>query len=563
MSSQQQQPRSSSSSNSNGDEDGEDDRKPAARPSSTTSPMVEESMSAPEFRSVSIARPQSLAGPVASFARSSISSSSGKHHISSEDEVIDKASYFSAASAEDKLAGSKPHARSSSSSTATGNTPSNNNWSPRQLRPVPAFYPMERSSRLCYECDLETVARRVSEANRLLSIHAVYCDETATASLLTSENVEMHLALWKTPVPEGGGNDDSNTHAQASSMSMPTSDGIVIEIQRRTGDSIAFHRYSRYILDAAVGEFNVQALIDEEGADLDVVYSKRAQRLLSVDTVSTASSSQESRTETENAIIAIEIAHGLIMKDRMDARQLGLESLCLLTDPKKTGLTTALLASHVVLLGTGPDMGDPEEGQQLMYDEAPFQEIRQTILSLIQFRRIGDADEFEDTVDIGTTDEEYITILHNLALAVLANALDVIENEDLLTESAPEEIRTRARTETTESISERFMDDAQEYSENQDILKTLISELGKAGARPHNATLSAKCIGSLCRASDKARSRAKELGAKTVVQTALDVGSRTHLKLEQESRKVMQSLTGTVTAAPLPTVPSEDDEEAP
>ena len=270
--------------------------------------------------------------------------------MSSEDDVIDKASYFSAASAEDKLAGSKPHARSSTSSTATGNSdaPSNNNWSPRQLRPVPAFYPMERSSRLCYECDLETVARRVSEANRLLSIHAVYCDETATASLLTSENVEMHLALWKTPVPEADG-DDSNNYARASSVStMPKSDGIVIEIQRRTGDSIAFHRYSRYILDAAVGEFDVQALIDEEGADLDMVYSKRAQRLLSVDTVSTG---QESRTETENAIIAIEIAHGLVMKDRMDARQLGLESLCLLTDPKKTGLTTALLASHVVLLG--------------------------------------------------------------------------------------------------------------------------------------------------------------------------------------------------------------------
>lgn len=494
---------------------------------------------------------------MASFARTSgqqrFSGSSGSYL--GEDDVIDKASYFSAAAAEEKFAGSKARGSVSSSSSSMSDPPSNNNWSPRQLRPVPAFYPMERSSRLCHECDLETVARRVSEANRLLSIHAVYCDETATASLLTAENVEMHLALWKTPVPEGGDDSSSINHVHKQ-------EGIVIEIQRRAGDSIAFHRYSRYILDAAVGEFDVQAWIDEQGADFDMVYSKRAQRLLSVDTVSTASSSHsESRTETENAIIAIEIAHGLIMKDRMDARQLGLESLCLLTDPKKTGLTTALLTSHVVLLGTGPDMGEPEDGQQLMYDEAPFQEIRQTILSLIQFRRIGDADEFENDEDIATTDEEYITVLHNLALAVLANALDVIENEDILTESAPEEIRTRARTETTESISERFMEDAQEYSENQDILKTLISELGKASARPHNATLSAKCIGSLCRASDKARSRAKELGAKTVVQTALDVGTKTHLRLEQESRKVMESLTQA--AAPLPTVPSEEEDDAP
>lgn len=501
---------------------------------------------------MAIARPQSLAGPVASFARSSgfAAGRASAGRAAAEDEVIDKASYFSAATAENKLAGTKPFARGTgggaaaaggASSSSDSLPPSNNNWSPKQLRPVPAYYPLERSNRFCYDCDLETVAGRVTEANRLLSIHAVYCDETATASLLTSENVEMHLSLWKST---------DSVHPDGESETKP--EGILIEIQRRSGDSIAFHRYSRYILDAAVGEFDVQALVELEGADLDMVYSKRVHRLLSIDTATTASSSQDSRSEMENAIIAVEIAHGLLMKDRMDARQLGLESLCLLTDPKKTGLSTALFAAHVVLLGTGPDMDAPEDGQQLLYDEAPFQEIRQTILSLIQFRRIGDADDFDEGADEDeTADEEHITILHNLALAVLANALDVIENEDLLAESAPEEIRTRARTETTESISERFLDDAQEYSENREIMKTLIRELGKASAKPHNATLSAKCIGSLCRASEKARNRAQELGAKTVVQTALDVGTKTHLKLEQESRKVMQTLT---------TVPSEEEE---
>lgn len=463
--------------------------------------------------SVTIARPQSLAGPTAGLQRSV--------------DVIDKASYFSAATTENKKAESKQH-RASDGSVA----PSTNNWAPQHLRPVPAFYPLERSSRFV-EDDLTAVVARVTEANRLLSVHAVYCDETATASLLTSENVEMHLSLWKTA--------NNNTNKPV---------GIVIEIQRRSGDSIAFHRYSRCILDAAVGELDVQDMVDQDGPDLELVYSKKVQRLLSLENSCTSSSTQESRGEMENAIIAVEIAHGLIMKDRMDARQLGLESLCLLTDPKKTGLTTALLTSRVVLLGTAQDMdGVPEDGQ-LMFDEAPFQEIRQTILSLIQFRRIGDADEFEGVGEDETEEEEHITVLHNLALAVLANALDVIENEDLLAESAPEEVRTRARTETSESISERFMEDAREYSENREILKTLISELGKANAKPHNATLSAKAIGSLCRASEKARGRAKELGAKTVVQTALDVGTRTHLKLERETRKVMQTLT---------TVPSQDE----
>merc|ERR1712134_99467 len=94
-----------------------------------------------------------------------------------------------------------------------------------------------------------------------------------------------------------------------------------------------------------------------------------------------------------------------------------------------------------------------------------------------------------------------------------------------------------------ESISEQFLEDSLHSCDNREIMKTLISELGKAGSKPHNACLSAKCIGSLCRSTDKATSRAKELGAKTVVQTALDVGTFTHLKLERECDRVLATLT--------------------
>ena len=137
-----------------------------------------------------------------------------------------------------------------------------------------------------------------------------------------------------------------------------------------------------------------------------------------------------------------------------------------------------------------------------------------------------------------------MTILHNLALAVLANALDVIENEDLY-DDTPENASKpagRDRLGSACSVCDSFLEEAEEISGDKEILKTLISELGKAGDKPHNACLSAKCIGSLCRASDKARRRAKDLGAKTVVQTALEVGTRTHLKLEKECEKVMTTL---------------------
>jgi hypothetical protein len=433
-------------------------------------------------------RPTSLAGP--SLARNS--------------DVIDKNSYFSASVKKEK-----PSAEDVQS-----------NWSPTALRPVPAFYPLERSTRLVEDA-LEDVVARVSEANRVLSVHAVYCDETATASLLTAENVEMQLSLWKTGGPK-------------------QPEGIAVELQRRKGDSIAFHRYSRYILDAAVGDFDSVEHVEIHGAELDVVYSKKVQRMLSLDLP------KEDSSELENAIVAIEIAHGLLMKDRMDARQLGLESLCLLTDPNKTGTGTALIASRVVLLGTSQDP-DADEDDDVLYDEGPFQEIRQTILSLVQFRRIGDAEGFEEGVAV--EEDEHTTVLHNLALAVLANALDVIGSEEQFDET-PEDVSkpaARDRLGSASSVCDSFLEEAEEVSGNKEILKTLISELGKAGDKPHNACLSAKCIGSLCRASEKARRRAKELGAKTVVQTALEVGTRTHLKLERECQKAMTILQNPTT----------------
>merc|ERR1712227_753973 len=147
-----------------------------------------------------------------------------------------------------------------------------------------------------------------------------------------------------------------------------------------------------------------------------------------------------------------------------DARQLGLESLCLLTDPEKTGLVTASIASRVVLLGTARDIVDVDgDGAALVCDEAPFEEIRQTLFSLIQFRRIGNTDEFDNESLEDSEEEEHITVLHNLALGVLANSLDVIEKEESSSSPSPEE--------AFESISEKFLQDARECSGNREMMK--------------------------------------------------------------------------------------------
>lgn len=442
-----------------------------------------------------------------------------QHAQPANTEVIDKAAFFK--KAEEKASGV------ASIPPAPDGEEEERLWSPKTVRTVPAFYPLEKSSRFI-EDDHLAVASRLAECCRVLSVQATYNDENATASLVTGENVEMHLSLWRT-----SGNAASKYPA-----------GIVVELQRRKGDSIIFHRYSRYILDAAMDEFDPSDFKERTGGDVAQFYTRKAERMLKMQTAGSAA------TEEENAIIAVEIAHGLLMKDRMDARQLGLESLCLLTDSQKTGSTTALIASHVVLLGSAQGT-TAYDVDGTIYDESPFQEIRETILSLIQLRRIGDETGTDD-VDVGgiaddefegqhTQEKEHMNILHNLALAVLANALKVIEDYDANDAEPEETYRPRVRLDSSE-ITKTFMNEGKDIT-SKEILSTLISELGKASRNPHNACLSAKCLSSLMGASDDARRRAKELGAKNVVSTALDVGVRTHAKLETECQRVVTVMT--------------------
>jgi len=426
-----------------------------------------------------------------------------RHNVEPEmetDDIIDKSAY---------MAGAAPVA--AAAPPAQHPTLKASNWSPGELRTVPAFYPLEKSSRLVEDDTAAAIAYRVSECLRHLSIQATYDNDTAC--LYSAENVEMHLSLWKTP---------------------PTSpqQGIVIELQRRAGDSIAFHKYSRSILDAAMGLMEIESMQVDE----DIIYSKKVQRLLALE-------KNVEKEEHETAVQAIEIAHGLLMKDRMDARVLGLESLCLLTDPRKTGPLTSILAAHVVLLGSTQGVQIPGVEEDAFADEAPFQEIHEGILQLVQFGRIGEEDE--DLTESSDADLDHMMLLHNLALAVLANSLDCVENPDRFSVT-PEDTKPRARLRTSSSaeVANEFMQQTEELSKKE-ILSTLISELGKASQKPHNATLSAKCIGSLCRASDEAKKRAKELGAKQVVSTAMDVGVRTHLKLETECRTVVTVLERT------------------
>lgn len=136
-------------------------------------------------------------------------------------------------------------------------------------------------------------------------------------------------------------------------------------------------------------------------------------------------------------------------------------------------------------------------------------------------------------------EDEFNQILHNLALAVLANALEVLELQ--------KRQRRHACAASSSSMladlpcANTFLSESKEMT-NRELLSSLLNVLSKAESKPHDACLSAQCLRSLFQASKEAKKKAKELNAKQIVMTALDVGQRTHVKLEKETQSIIRVL---------------------
>jgi len=369
------------------------------------------------------------------------------------------------------------------------------NWNVQDdaLRTVPAYYPLEKSNRTVHDAKPSIVSGRISDCCRLMSLQATYDDKAGTASLTTEEHVEIHLSLWS-----GAG----------------APDDIIVEAQRRTGCPIKYHQYTRHILDAAQGRFDLMNF--RPSSYLSIVESKEDRK---------EKSSNDSGVN--EPLLALEIAASLIKKDRMDARRLGMESLCFLTDPSRTGPETALMASRAVLFGSFQTEND--EDVEFLGDELG---VREAILSLVQFGRLGETPQESDSEDDGNQlqEEKFNNLLHNLALAVLSNALEVLENQVTTSCDSKQAETTNTFLEQTNEITSR------------ELIDSLLKVLGQAESKPHDACLSAQCLRSLLQASKKARRKARDMNAKQIVATALEVGQRTHVRLQTETENVMREL---------------------
>jgi hypothetical protein len=332
-----------------------------------------------------------------------------------------------------------------------------------QLIPLPESYPLERSH-VCIEgSDVHAVATSIAECLRQESIAAVY--DNNKVRLIPRDSIIMTTAFTHIALHQAMALAETPEHVCLCIRLFLDEEKIVVEVQRRSGCCFLFHQSAKSILRAAKGmkpqrlpTFKIPECVKAE-ADL----------------------SFEDSTEE-----AVQIASGLLKKDRYDAHLLGMESLVKLTK------ATSTKAAHALFQG----------------------QVLDTILSLIQSWRMHQEDK--DDYVIPEMEKDYFALMHRNALTVLANCLNALEQAGEL--------------EQLIGTQDRLVAD--------ELLSVLIDELGGAEQRPHDACQACRCLKTLLRSSKDIKMRAVGLGAPKAATSALNEGVCTHLRLEEECRKL-------------------------
>jgi len=259
------------------------------------------------------------------------------------------------------------------------------------------------------------------------------------------------------------------------------SSSILVELQRVSGCAITFHSTCKHVLHAAKGEPK---------------RSKPSLKRSSRPALSRPSKlSHRSNNNHERIQESLELVNSLLKKDRIDANLLGIESLHMLTNPDISGLDSAMIASKVVLFGASDDC------------------IMEKVQALVQHWRLEDEDDKEEE-DI--FDHKHYSKMRNHALGTLSNALSVLSSQGTL------QIEPDSWLATT-------------------FLSILLSDLKESSTRPHDGTISAKCLKILVK-DDGIRERALEYGAADVLYSTLLFSRCANDGLAKESELVYLAL---------------------
>jgi len=235
-------------------------------------------------------------------------------------------------------------------------------WNVVDLPIIPDLYIKLKTSCAIINDEPKSVANRIFEYAKAMSAVGFYEDDKAAATLRIDQ-MELCIQLF----------DDSNNSQNI----------IVVEIRRKNGSSISFHKAARAILNAAKGSMSVVST---------PLFGPP----------SPAKLPQKKKNVNETVVSTIETIDSLLRKDRVDANLLGMESLLHLTTRGTSSDVMTQFAANVVM-------------------NCKDYVIRDKVFSLITNSNLA--------TDTNVLDKTFHGKMRNRALSLLSNSLEVISNK--------------------------------------------------------------------------------------------------------------------------------------
>lgn len=183
-------------------------------------------------------------------------------------------------------------------------------WNLHSVPTLPEFYPLERSAVFVPHTQASTVAQRLSEVLRERSIEAAYDNEKAKIKCFTNEGVDFRVRLYR------GRNQYSH--------------GIIVEVQRRFGDSLLFRCDTQAILDTAEGKVPMPPPS-------------------TMDALPMVSDDEDEYAPPPSGSSSLVMVSKMLSLPGFDAQHLGLQTLSSLVDAQKMGQATSRAVASELL----------------------------------------------------------------------------------------------------------------------------------------------------------------------------------------------------------------------
>jgi len=334
-------------------------------------------------------------------------------------------------------------------------------WNVDELPALPIFYIKERTSVKIMDAKPQIIADRVTQCANTMSADLNY-DDLKGGVIVSMNRIELCVQLFRI-------NDDS------------ASDAIIVEVRRKNGSSITFHRAARAILKAAKGDPIIlpRSLESQTRKDRNIVKIK-----------------QSKEDDNLTAEATIEKIDSLLQKDRFDANLLGIESLLNLSSCDSSSKSMTLFTAEVILNGRHSDV------------------IKDTVFSLVRNSSNDEKDESKNIVK-----SSFNRKMRVCAFSVLANSMEVLSRSDLESKS---------------------LDD--EWVGDNGLLTTLVCKLKDSEFNLQEAYLAAKCLRTAVRGSTGLKSWAMEQDLFGIVQQSQNEGNRSHTLLGCVLDDILQCL---------------------